>query len=33
MLQILGCDRAQGYLFAPAVPPEDFAAAIAKMRK
>ena len=25
-LEILGCDRAQGYLFAPPVPPEDFLA-------
>lgn len=32
MLQILGCDRAQGYLFAPAVPPEDFGARVAQMR-
>jgi len=25
MLQILGCDRAQGYLFSAPVPPESFA--------
>ena len=24
-LQLLGCDRAQGYYFAPPVPPEQFA--------
>ena len=32
MLQILGCDRAQGYLFAQPVPPEDFATRAASVR-
>ncbi len=32
MLQILGCDRAQGYLFAPPLPPEDFGAKVARLR-
>lgn len=32
MLQILGCDRAQGYLFAPPLPPDEFAGKALNLR-